>query len=138
MPTLTNTGSTTPTSEQDAQKVATYNALLEEQDSANNGYLPLSVAGSSDVTLTTVQGLNKIFKFSGALTGNINVLLRVPGGSPAGYCSRMFIVWNNTSGAFTLTVKTTAGGSTGISVTQTKKVVLWHDGTNVYQGGPTV
>jgi hypothetical protein len=138
MPTLLNTGSTKPTSEQDAQKVATYNALLDEQDAANNGMLILSVAGSSNVTLTTAQGLNKIMKFTGALTGNINVLIRVPSGSPVGYSGRMFVVWNFTTGAFTLTIKTTAGGSTGVAVTQSQKQMLFHDGTNVYAAAASI
>lgn len=131
MPILANTGSTKPTSEQDSAKVATYNALLDEQDAANNGYLPLSVAGAANVTLTTTQGLNKIFKFTGVLTGNIIVFIRVPTGTPVGYSARKFLVWNATTGAFTLTVKTTAAGSTGIAVTQARKQELFHDGTNV-------
>lgn len=131
MPTLLNTGSTKVTSEQDAQKIATINTLLDEQDAVNNGLLTLSVAGSANVTLSTTQGLNTVFKFTGALTGNIVVFIRVPAGSPAGYSARVFTVWNATTGAFTLTVKTTAGGSTGIAVTQTNKQILFHDGTNV-------
>lgn len=138
MPILTNTGSTKPTSEQDAAKVATYNQLLDEQDAANNGMISLSVAGAANVTLTTVQGLNKILKFTGALTGNIIVFIRVPAGSPAGYSARAFTVWNATTGAFTLTVKTTAGGSTGVAVTQTKTVNLFHDNTNVKARGTEV
>lgn len=131
MAVTTNLGSTKPTSEQDAQKVATYNALLDEFDKAIGGFLELSVAGSANVTLTTAQGISAGFKFTGALTGNIVVFIRVPTGSPAGYSSRLFPVWNATSGAFTLTVKTTAGGSTGVAVTQTKTQLLFHDGTNV-------
>lgn len=131
MPILANTGSTKPTSEQDAQKVATYNALLDEQDAANNGYLSLSVAGSSNITLTTAQGLNKVMVFAGVLTGNITVFIRVPTGTTVGYSSRLFVVWNATSGAFTLTVKTTAAGSAGVAVTQNQAQILFHDGTNV-------
>lgn len=138
MAVLLNTGSTKPTSEQDAQKVATYNQLLDEQDASNNGILTLSVAGSANVTLTTTQGLSKVFKFTGVLTGNISVLLRVIGGTPAGYCSRMFVVWNATTGAFSLTVKTTAGGSTGVAVTQTQKQTLFHDGTNVLAASASI
>lgn len=131
MPTLANTGSTKPASEQDAAKVATYNALMDEQDAANNGMLTLSVAGSSNVTLTTAQGLNKVLKFTGVLTGNITVFIRVPLGTAVGYSSRQFTVWNATTGAFTLTVKTTRTSSAGVAVTQTKKRILFHDGTDV-------
>lgn len=138
MPTLPNTGSIKPTSEQDAQKVATYNALLDEQDAVNNGMLTLSVAGSSNVTLTTAQGLNKILKFTGALTGNITVFIRVPTGTTVGYSSRLFVVWNATSGAFTLTVKTTASSSTGVAVTQGQKQLLFHDNTNVIAAAASI
>lgn len=131
MPVLTNTGSTKPTSEQDAQKVAVYNALLDEIDSSLNGMLTLNVAGAANVTLTTAQGLCKILKFTGALTGNIIVFVRVPAGTTVGYCSRQFTAWNATTGAFTLTVKTTAAGSTGVAVTQARKQILFHDNTNV-------
>lgn len=138
MAVLANTGSTKPTSEQDAQKVATYNALLDEQDSSTNGMMTLNVAGAANVTLTTAQGLNKVMKFTGALTGNIVVFLRVPLGTTVGYSSRQFTIWNTTTGAFTLTIKTTAAGSTGIAVTQTKKQILFHDNTNVIAGAAEV
>lgn len=131
MPVLANTGSTKPTSEQDAQKVATYNALLDELDSSTNGMMTLNVAGAANVTLTTAQGLNKVMEFNGALTGNITVFLRVPTGTTVGYSSRQFTVWNNTTGAFTLTIKTTAAGSAGIAVTQTKTRILFHNNTDV-------
>lgn len=131
MPVLTNTGSTKPLSEQDSQKVATYNALLDEVDASINGMLTLNVAGAANITLTTAQGLSKVLKFTGALTGNIVVFLRVPGGTTVGYSSRQFTIWNATTGAFTLTVKTTASGSTGVAVTQARKQILFHDNTNV-------
>lgn len=131
MPVLLNTGSTKPSSEHDAQKVAFYNALLDELDSATNGMMILDVSGSASITLTTAQGLNKVMKFTGVLTGGIIIFLRVPAGTTVGYSSRQFTVWNATTGAFGLTVKTTAAGSTGVTVTQTKKVILFHDNTNV-------
>jgi hypothetical protein len=85
------------------------------------GRLSLSVAGGTDVTLTAAQARNEILNFTGLLTGNINVI--VPSGP------QIWSVFNNTTGAFTLTVKTSGG--TGIVVTQTKSAVLLSDGTNV-------
>jgi len=113
-------------SEQDAQKVATYNTLHDEEDAEILGMLTLNVAGNVNVTLSRAQGLNKIFKFTGALTGNIVVFFPVALG-----CARAFTVWNATTGAFSLTIKTTVGGSVGPAVTQTKIVNLFHDGTDV-------
>lgn len=72
------------------------------------GDLDLSVAGSADITLTSIQAQNIRYNFTGILTGNINVIW--PAG--AGY----YVINNATTGAFTLTVKPTGG--TGIAVAQ--------------------
>lgn len=89
------------------------------------GVLSKSVAGGVNVTLTAVEAGNGILVFTGALTANISVI--VPA-TP----TRPWIVYNNTSGAFTLTVKTAAG--TGQVVTQSKVALLFSDGTNVLDG----
>lgn len=81
----------------------------------------ISVAGNSNVTLTTLQASANIITFTGALTGSINVLV------PASGRSWMFI--NSTSGAYTVTVKTSAGS--GIVVPQGYGLELLCDGTNV-------
>jgi hypothetical protein len=93
------------------------------------GVLVKSVAGSSDVTLTNTDGQlnearNATYEFTGALTGNISVIIPTS--------VRKHVVFNNTTGAFTLTVKTAAG--TGIAVPQGKKMTLYCDGTNVVEG----
>lgn len=80
-----------------------------------------SVAGSSDVTLTVTEAGNIIQSYTGVLTGSINVIV------PTSVA--IYFVYNNTTGAFTLTVKTAAG--TGVQVTQTKKTIVYCDGTNV-------
>ena len=87
------------------------------------GHLSLSVAGGADVNLSDAQAQSAYHEYTGALTANINVI--VPD-DEKGYW-----IYNNTSGAYTLTVKTSAG--TGIAVTQSKKVHLACDGTNVEQ-----
>lgn len=83
--------------------------------------LAKSVAGSVDVTLSTAEALNTILEFTGALTGSINVIVPTT--------VRQWTIFNNTSGAFTLTVKTSSG--TGITVGQGKRAILYSDGTNV-------
>lgn len=85
------------------------------------GRLSLSVAGNTDVTLTAIQARNDILEFIGALTGNINVIV------PAN--AKEWFAYNNTSGAFTLTVKTVAG--TGVAITQGLRDIIYADGTNV-------
>lgn len=83
--------------------------------------LSKSVAGSSDVTLTGAEAAYSIINFTGALTGNINVIV------PASV--NEWLMYNNTSGAYTLTVKTSAG--TGVAITQGTRRLLYCDGTNV-------
>lgn len=96
-------------------------ALLVAAPTGWTPRLSKSVAGSADVTLTTVEAGNLIMEFTGALTGNINVIV------PA--AARMWIVKNGTSGAYTLTVKTPSG--TGIAVTQGMAMILNADAANV-------
>lgn len=84
--------------------------------------LSKSVAGSSNVTLTVAEARNRHIECTGALTGNIE--LRVPLSDGAEW-----VIFNNTSGAFTLTVKGATG--TGIVVAQGKTAILRGNGTNV-------
>lgn len=102
-------------------------------DSAVSGILSLSVAGSSNVVLTSNQGAtdqarNQHFIFTGILTGNIHVLW--PNG-----LDRMFSVTNSTTGAFTLTCSVNNGGGspagTGVAIGQGSTVMLLSDGTDV-------
>ena len=86
-----------------------------------NGRLSKSVAGSSNVTLNSTEAGNGFLEFTGALTGNINVI--VPA-SAHGY-----FIFNNTSGAYTLTVKTASG--TGTAVAQGARALVECDATNV-------
>lgn len=72
------------------------------------GELEKDVAGNSDVTLSEAEANNAFLIFSGALTGNISVIV------PAE--DKEYLVHNDTSGAYTLTVK--KSGGTGVAVTQ--------------------
>lgn len=80
-----------------------------------------SVAGAVDVTLTTAESMATILQFTGIISANINVIVPTS--------VRQWTVFNNTTGAFTLTVKTTAG--TGIVIATAKTAILYCDGTNV-------
>lgn len=82
----------------------------------------IAVGGGAGTTvLTRDQAACDIIEFTGVLTGNRTI--EVPA------VPWPWIVYNNTSGAFTLTVKTNAG--TGIAVPQGKRQVLYCDGTDV-------
>jgi hypothetical protein len=98
-------------------------------DSAIAGILSLSVAGNTDVTLTSVQGApdqarNQHFVFTGALTGNINVFWPLSR-------NRFFSVKNATTGAFSLTIAVVGSPGTTVVVPQGETVDLASDGTNI-------
>jgi hypothetical protein len=89
---------------------------------ASGSYLSLSVAGSANVTLTTVQAATSIINLTGALTANINLIIPSATGE--------WLIANNTTGAFTVTVKTSPG--TGVVATQGTANQYYCNGTNVY------
>lgn len=101
-------------SNNDSDPAAAVNTLVA-------GYLSKSVAGASDVTLSDAEARNAIHEYTGALTGNISVI--VP------HDTKQYLIYNNTSGSFTLTIKTSAGS--GVAVTQGSKYTLVCDGINV-------
>ncbi len=94
------------------------------------GVLSLSVAGSSNVTITSTQAENLVHRLTGVLTGNISYILPAVGG--------FYIIDNKTTGSFTITVKTSAGGSTGIVARQGYAQPLYADGTNVFGIAPAL
>jgi hypothetical protein len=105
-------------------------------DSAITGILDLSIAGSGITVLTSVQGQpdqsrNVTFNLTGALTGNSTVLW------PQGL-ARNFVVNNQTTGAFTLTIGANNGmgaaaGTTSVVLQGGGPIALASDGTNVAQ-----
>jgi len=105
------------------------NTNLETLDAFNAGYLSKSVAGSANVTLTTAnadptaESSNKVIEFTGTLTGNITVFI------PA--VENNYIFFNNTSGAFTLTVAPTGHGANGSVITQGAHTVQYCTGDTV-------
>jgi len=105
------------------------NTNLQTIDAFNAGYLSKSVAGSSNVTLTsanadpTAESSNKVIEFTGALTGNIWVFI------PA--VENNYIFFNNTSGAYTLTVAPDGHGANGVAITQGAHTIQYCTGTSV-------
>jgi hypothetical protein len=88
---------------------------------AVNGSVSVSVAGGATTTLTQAQYGASSIVLTGAITANKAVVL--PNGPGR------WLVTNNTTGAFTITLKTAAG--TGVVVTQGKSTLVFSDGTNV-------
>lgn len=87
--------------------------------------LTKSVAGGVSVTLSAAENRNPVILLTGALTANINVIVPAIG--------RQWVFANNTTGAFTVTVKTAAG--TGVGILQGLSQHLYCDGANVLQVG---
>lgn len=84
-------------------------------------YTSISVAGSGNYVLSGSE-LNRIaYNFTGVLTGNRTII--VP------QTVQQYWVANNTTGPYTLTVKTAI--ASGYTVNQGSRVILYCDGTNV-------
>jgi hypothetical protein len=91
-------------------------------DPGRRGFIARSVAGGADVTLTASEYIHEMIQLTGALTSNISLILP----AVAGY-KRW--IWNATSGAFTLTVRTPAG--TGTVVAPSRGAWVMCDGTDI-------
>ena len=85
--------------------------------------LSLSVTGGT-TTLTTTQAANTIQIYSGTLTANQTII--VPS------TVQLYSITNNTTGAFTFTVKTAVAGGASVTVAQGTSLIVICDGTNVY------
>lgn len=84
--------------------------------------LALNVTGGT-YTLTAAQAANTIQEYFGALGSNQIII--VPS------TVQLYTVTNNTTNAYTLTIKTSGAGAT-VSVVQGTSLVIICDGTNVY------
>lgn len=104
------------------------NSVADQLDLAlRAGLLSRSVAGGTNVTLTGVEYDHLALEFTGTLTASISVILPATAG-------RAWIVLNNTSGVFTLTVRSALG--TGIAVAQGTRAVLYGNGSDIFRAGP--
>lgn len=85
------------------------------------GMLSKSVAAGGIITLTAAEARPPILVFTGVLPNNTTVEL------PA--VKRGWIIYNNTTGAFSLAMKVT--GQTGVSVTQGSRRMVYGDGVDI-------
>lgn len=87
-------------------------------------YVSISLTGVPSPFTLAGTNLNRIaYQFSGILTANMQII--VPN------TIQQYWVRNNTTGSYTLTVKTAAG--TGVTVVQNGAAILYSDGTNVVE-----
>jgi hypothetical protein len=87
-------------------------------------YIEINVAGSGDYTVPVTEQGYLIYKLTGVLTGARAVKW------PAAV--NQLYVNNATTGAYALTISTTAAGGAAPTVTQNDQVVAYSDGTNMY------
>ena len=101
------------------------NTLIDLIDSSIAGMATVAVTGGA-YSLTANNSVADesrmaILKFTGVLTSDS--VVTVPS------VAKNYVVWNATSGAYSVTLKTSAG--TGVVVAQNTKALLFSDGTNV-------
>lgn len=87
-----------------------------------------NVAGGVNVNLTSAETQNKLITFTGALTANIQVIF-----PPT---VNVYYLFNNTTGAFTLTVKTATG--TGFILPQGQRIIVFCDTNDVFSAQTAV
>jgi len=109
-------------------QITNTNLLILEQ--AIGGYDAIGVTSGATLTFSNgalSNGKNQVLKLTGTITGNVNVTI-------PDSIEKTYTVENATTGAFTVTFKTTSG--TGVTWTATDKgtKVLYSDGTNVVEG----
>ena len=110
------------------------NYVFNRIDSSVKGYQSVDVAGSANVTLTSNNSTsntddsstddqvhNAVLEFTGTLTGDINVFTDA--------VETKYTVFNNTSGAYSLTFGPTGG--TGVALKQGAKTLVYTDGTTM-------
>jgi hypothetical protein len=73
------------------------------------------------------NGKNQVIKLTGTITGNVDVVI-------PDSIEKTYIVENATTGAFTVTFKTSSGTGITWSTTDKGKKILYSDGTNVLEG----
>ena len=96
-------------------------------DQSLGGQTALNAVGASGVvTLSTAQYRSPIIIITGLLTANVNYQL------PAGI-GGFWYVYNNTTGAFTVTFSNAAGG-TSLTLAQGYTTTVISDGTNIGRG----
>jgi hypothetical protein len=112
------------------------NYVLNRIDSTVRGYVALSVAGTANVTLVSNtsttntsesaddQVHNKVIELTGALGAAIHVFTDAVEGE--------YIIYNNTSGAYSLTFGNTGHAANGVAISQGSRAIVYSDGSTIY------
>jgi len=92
------------------------------------GYTTQTITDGADTVLTMPDGTsatarNYVLELTGVLTANRNLIV------PA--VEKPYIIYNNTTGGFSVTVK--VSGQTGVTVANGKKAIVYNNGTDVIE-----
>ena len=103
------------------------NLLILEQ--AIGGYDAVGLNATTGATLTFSNGVlsngkNQVLRLTGTITSNVNVVI-------PDSIEKTYLVENATTGAFTVTFKTTSGTGATWSTTDKGYKILYSDGTNI-------
>jgi hypothetical protein len=107
------------------------NLVILQQAIAGYGTVALNATTGATLTFTNgalSDGKNAVLELTGTITGNVDVT--IPSDS-TGPDEKVYVIKNNTSGAFTVTVK--VAGQTGVTFSATDKgtKLLYLNGTDV-------
>jgi len=112
------------------------NTNLNLVQQAIAGYEAVSIAGVAQTTplamtdATLSNARNAVVEFTGTITGN--QIVTIPDG-----IEKTYIVYNNTSGAFTVQFKTVSGTGVTFSATDKGTKIVYSNGTNIVDTGLT-
>jgi hypothetical protein len=101
------------------------NLLILEQ--AIGGYDAVGITSGATLTFSNgvlSNGKNQVLKLTGTITSNVNVV--IPDG-----IEKTYLVENATTGAFTVTFKTSSGTGATWSTTDKGYKIVYSDGTNI-------
>jgi hypothetical protein len=106
-------------------QITNTNLLILEQ--AIGGYDAVGVTSGATLAFSNgvlSNGKNQVLKLTGTITGNVNVTI-------PDSIEKTYLVENATTGAFTVTFKTTSGTGATWSTTDKGFKILYSDGTNI-------
>src|SRR5210317_1487142 len=108
-------------------QITNTNLLILEQ--SIGGYDAVGLNATTGATLTFSNGVlsngkNQVLRLTGTITTNVNVVI-------PDSIEKTYLVENATSGAFTVTFKTTSGTGATWSTTDKGYKILYSDGTNI-------
>jgi len=106
-------------------QITNTNLLILEQ--AIGGYDAVGITSGATLTFSNgilSNGKNQVLKLTGTIAGNVNVTI-------PDSIEKTYLVENATTGAFTVTFKTTSGTGATWSATDKGYKILYSDGTNI-------